>query len=336
MVSQKRYEALRHNRNFSKLSAEFMIFALSKNVQYIFLVLETLTLFGLSHFNVRVRYLPNITILGEWHNFTVHTYNPFWLYYRFLEIFFATTKNIALYMWDTVSNNLLPGVIICFLIVGIWLAYKNMSYGYSSRESQRRNVFWTKLKNVLFESHLLERSLWMTFFVEVLGFVLTPQPTNIIALIVVWLLMLSIKATPLFSNIVVDLTEKLEKSIFYSKYALWIVTILDVLLVYFDSERLFALFIMIIAYCAIAQLVFFVFKKVPFVLKWLHYIFNLGIFIFFFGIVIVYYLSFAVVSVVLVPAWAYFFLVKKKAIPPKVMEVLTGVCLVVLLVVYFK
>ena len=336
MISQKKFNALRHSKNFSKLNVEFLIFALSKNIQYIFLVLESLALFGLSTFALRVRYLPNISLMGEWRNFVGHSYNPFWLYYRFLELFFTVTKNMGVYLYDTVRHNIVPGLIICFLIVGIWLAYAGMSHGYSKRESRKHNEFWTKLKNALFTSNILERSLWMIFFVEVMGFVLTPQPLNIICLIVLWILVISVKATHFISNMLISATHKIEKGFLHSKYVLWFVALVDVVLVYFDSERLFTLLVMIILYCAIAQGVFYLVKDSRNLTKWAKYIFNLGVFIFFFSMILVYYIAFAILNVFLLPFWIYFWVAKRRRLPVRFIEIANGVMLVCLLVWYFK
>ncbi|MFC1753893.1 hypothetical protein ACFL96_10980 [Thermoproteota archaeon] len=336
MISKKRYNALRHNKNFSKLNVELLIFALSKNIQYIFLVLETLSLLGLSSFSVRVRYLPNISLMGEWHNLVGHSYNPFWLYYRFLEIFFTVAKNIGLYMYDTVSHNLIPGLIICFLIVSIWLAYAGMSYGYSRSESRRHNAFWSQLKNALFTSTIIERALWMIFFVEILAYILTPQRENIIFLIAIWVLVISVKYTPFISSFIVDATNKMEKSIFHSKYVLWIVTLIDIALVYFDSQRLFTLLIMVMLYCAIAQGVFYLVRDSRQLLRWAKYLFNLGVFIFFFSLVVVYFVAFVITNLFLLPFWAYYFWKKRKPLPEKFIEIAVMAMAVAAIVYYFK
>ncbi|MBU0461253.1 MAG: hypothetical protein KJ574_01565 [Nanoarchaeota archaeon] len=336
MVSEKRYNALRYNRNFSKLNVEFLLFALARNIQYIFLILESMALLGLSHFNVRVRYLPDITMMGEWHNFVSHGYNPFWLYYHFLELFFTVAKNIGLYMYDTIRHNSIQGLIICFLIVSIWLAYSGMSYGYSRSESRGHNAFWSSLKKLLFTSNLVERSLWMIFFIEMLGFVLTPAAPNIIFLVVVWLLVLSVKATPIISNFIVDLTNHLEKSVLHSEYVLWAVTAIDVLLVYFDSSRAFAFWIMVILYCAIAQGVFYAVKDSSQLSRWAKYLFNLGVFVFFFSIVVVYFAAFVITNIFLSPLWLYYFWTKRKPLPHKWIEYATMAILIGLLVYYFK
>ncbi|MFQ5474526.1 MAG: hypothetical protein ACE5DM_01690 [Candidatus Nanoarchaeia archaeon] len=335
MIGHKGYHALRHNKNFSKLSAEFLIFAVLTNVQYVFLVLESLKLLGFGSFDVRVKYIPAMSVMGEWNLFVSHGYNLLWLYYHFIEIFFTVTKNMTVYLYETVRHNPVPGLILCFLIVTIWLAYSGMSYGYSKRESKKHNVFWHEAKTVLFRSNLLERSLWMIFFVELLAFVLTPQSMNIIFLIVVWALLLSLKFTSSLSNFVVDLTARIEKSILYNKWTVMAVTIIDFVLVYFDSSRLFALLIMILAYCAIAQLVFIIVKDSRQLLKTTKWIFNLGVLIFFFGIVLVYYLAFLITNIFLLPFWLYYLVMKRRALPSVFLEATHSVILVGLLVYYF-
>ncbi|MBW3000136.1 hypothetical protein KY339_05685, partial [Candidatus Woesearchaeota archaeon] len=323
----KRYKALRNKKNFEKLSVEFLIFALAKNMQYIFLVYESLNLLGIVDFRVGLANLPRLSLASEWAKVAAHHYNPLWIYYRFLQVFLDVALDLARNFVNTIMNHPIEALIISIIIVNIWLLYSKLSFGYSKRDSKRHNIFKTTLKKTLFTSTLLERSLWMIFLIDIAVFITTPKAGHIIFLLAIYLLILSIKATPLFCNMVVNLTERFEKSFFRNEKVLMAVTFIDIALIYLDSKYLFTLFMVILLYCGIAQLVFKALKDYKKVLKWAYYALNLGILIFFFGILSIYFISFAVVNLMLLPVLAYYLIKKRKMIPVKLMELLNTVIL---------
>ncbi|MCX8147486.1 MAG: hypothetical protein N3D84_03395, partial [Candidatus Woesearchaeota archaeon] len=77
-------------------------------------------------------------------------------------------------------------LIVAFLIVNIWLAYSKLKYGYDKVSSRRHNVFIDMLKRYLFSSNLIERSLWMLFFIDLMVFLTSPSKSEIIFLLVLY------------------------------------------------------------------------------------------------------------------------------------------------------
>lgn len=336
MNYDKRYHALKNNKNFSKLNVEFLLFALVKNVEYLFLILQGLSTIGLVRFRVNLRYLPSLTLKGEWFNFVGNSFNPFWLYYRFMEIFFLVIKGILINFVEALKSNLVIALILCILIVNIWLAYKNMNYGYSKRDSKKHNLFLNTMKQALFKANLVERALWMMLFIDFIGFILNPEKTHIIFLLVIYLLVVSVKLTHKLSNTVIGLTHLLEKKILNNKYILYPVITTDITLIYLDGAKVFTLFIMVLLYCAMAQLVFLAVRDSKRLLKYSTYLFNAAVIMFFLGVIGIYGIAYLVVQIPLTPFHAYNYYKKGKLLTDVHAEYLNMALLGGLLMYYFK
>lgn len=336
MDYEKRYHALKNNRNFSKLNVEFLLFALAKNVEYLFLILQGLSIIGLVNFRVNLRYLPSLTLKGEWFNFVGHSFNPFWLYYRFMEVFFLVIKGILMNFVEALRSNLVIALILCILIVNIWLAYKNMNYGYSKRDSRRHNLFLSTMKQALFKATLVERALWMMLFIDFIGFILNPEKSHIIFLLAIYLLVISVKLTHKLSNMVIGLTHLLQKKFLDNKYILYPVIAADIILIYLDGPKVFTLFAMIFIYCAMAQLVFLAVRDSRRLLKYSKYFFNVAVIMFFLGVIGIYGIAYFVVQIPLIPFHAYNFYKKGKLLTDVHTEYLNMALLGGLLMYYFK
>ncbi|PIN86742.1 hypothetical protein COV19_03330 [Candidatus Woesearchaeota archaeon CG10_big_fil_rev_8_21_14_0_10_44_13] len=328
---EKRYEALKHNPNFEKLSVEFLIIKLAENIEYIVLVLTALGLIGFIDFNLNPSHFPALGISNEILHIKSLGYNPITIYGHFLYVFYLITKGFALGFFETVKTTSNYALIVVFLIANIWIAYSKLKYGYDNKSSKGHNVFLEMLKNYLFSSNFIERSLWMLFFVDLMVFLTTPSKDEVYFLLAIYGLILSVKLIPWFSRVVVELSKTLEKTFLSNKRVQIAVAIVDVVLVYFDSSGMFTLLAMVLTYNAVAQLTFKAFRSAKPVLKVFYYIFNAGIFVFFGSIIAIYLISYAVVLIVQSPLIAFYYYKKKRFLPAWIMEVVNCIILVFLL-----
>ncbi|MBU0535619.1 MAG: hypothetical protein KKE20_01540 [Nanoarchaeota archaeon] len=328
---EKRYEALKHNPNFEKLNVEFLIFTLAENIEYIVLVLTALALIGLADFNLNPIHFPHLSLGAEWSYIKSVSFNPFMIYGHFVWVFFLITKGFALGFFETVKTTSYTALVVVFLIVNIWLAYSKLKYGYSERASKKHNMFLDMLKKYLFTSELLERSLWMLFFIDLMVLITTPSRDEIYALLILYGLILSVKLVPGISHAIIELSKQIEKTFISNHYVQMGVAIVDIALVYFDSTSLFTLLVMVVTYNLVAQMVFKALKGAKPALKVMHYVFNIGIFIFFGSMIAIYLISYAVVLVVQSPLIAYYYYKKKKFIPVWMMEAVNGAIIAALL-----
>lgn len=331
MKLEKRYEALKHNPNFEKLNVEFLIITLAENIEYIILVLTALGLLNLIDFNLNPSHFPRLSFGGEISHMKALGYNPITIYGHFLYVFFLVTKGFAIGFFDTVKTTSAYALIVVFLIVNIWLAYSKLKYGYDQRSSKGHNVFIDMMKNYLFSSTLIERSLWMFFFIDMMVFLTTPSKDEVYFLLVLYALILSIKLVPWLSRMIIGLSKGIEKTFLGNERVQIGVAIVDIILVYFDSTSLFTLLAMVLTYNAVAQLTFRAFRSAKPVLKVFYYIFNAGILIFFISIAAIYYISYAVVLIVQSPLIGIYYYYKRKFVPVWIMEAVNCVILAVLL-----
>jgi len=191
------------------------------------------------------------------------------------------------------------------------------------------------LKNVFASSNFIENSLWMIFFVDFIVVITTPTKFHIILLLLVYALLFTVKFFPEFTSLFVDTSNKLERTVLYNKWIILGVVLVDVVLIYFDSRSLFTLFIMMIVYNLIAMVVLRVLKEYKKLHDWAFYIFNIGLLLFFFSLIVIYFISFIAVTVIQLPILLYYYLKDRKFIPAKVMEYVNIVILVVMLIIFF-
>ncbi|MFO8015611.1 MAG: hypothetical protein R6U32_00755 [Candidatus Woesearchaeota archaeon] len=321
---EKRYETLKHNRNFEKLNVEFLIVTLAENIEYIVLVLTALGLLGVISFDLDPSHFPRLGLEQQWDYMKSVSYNPFIIYAHFVWVFFLITKGFAVGFLNTIKSASYTALAIPFFLVNIWLAYSKLKYGYSDKASRKHNVFIEMLRKYLFTSNLIERSLWTLFFIDLMVFITSPSRTEIYFLLGLYALILSVKLVPGFSRMVISLSKRLEKTFIRDRYVQIGVAIVDIVLVYFDSTSLFTLLAMVITYNLVAQLVFRALKGAKPVLKVMHYAFNLGIFIFFGSLIAIYLISYGVVLVAQSPVIAVYYYKKKRFLPAWLMEIINA------------
>lgn len=317
-----------------RLSVEFLLTALAKNIQYIILVLELLALFGVVNFNLNPDHFPTLTLQGEWNKVVEFTYNPIFIYGHYLAVFFAIAKGFALSFFDTLRFNVFPAAIISLLIVNIWLTYSRLRYGEYSKNT---GITFIKkmMKRVFTNSNFIENSLWMIFFVDFIVLITTPDKLHILFLLILYALIFSVRFFPEFTKLFVDTTNKLERTLLYQKWVIMLVILVDIVLIYFDNRNLFTLFIMMLVYNLVAMLVLKFLKEYKKLHDYAFYIFNAGLLLFFFSLLVIYFLSFIAVTVIQLPLLLYYYLTEKKFIPLKVMEYVNIGLLLVLLVLFF-
>ncbi len=328
---EKRYESLKFNPNFEKLNVEFLIITLAENIEYIILLLTAFGLLGLVDFNLNPSHFPNLSLMGEWAHMGDLGYNPITIYGHFIWVFFLITKGFALGFLNAVKTTSYTALVAVFLMVNIWLAYSKLRYGYSISSSKRHNIFLDMLKKYLFSSSVLERSLWMLFFIDLMMFLTTPSREEIYFLLALYGLILSVKLVPGVSRVIIALSKQLEKTFLSNHYVQIGVAIADIALVYFDSTSLFTLLAMVLTYNAVSQLVFRALEGAKPALKVMHYVFNIGIFIFFGSLVAIYFISYAVVIIAQSPLIAYYYYKKKEFLPVWMMEAVNGAIIAALL-----
>jgi len=334
-LTSGRYSLLKSDRNFQKLNVEFLLITLAQNMQYIFLVLQLLSIFNVINFNLNPDHFPNLTISGEINKIKSYSFNPISIYGHFLYVFYEAMKSVTLTFIGHIKQNIFSAGIIAILIVNIWLLYSGMSYGHDTRTSRKRNIVFELMKDVLKGGNLLEDALWMMFILDIIVFITTPTKSHIYFLLGLYLVMLSVKITPFFSNVIIALSTAFQKSFFHNEKVLLVVTILDIAMVYFDSGSMFTLFLMVIAYSAVATLLLKITSKIKEVNKVIFYLAYLGFIVFLASIFLIYGISFIIVTIAQLPLLIYFYKTKKKFIPRWLMQAVNGVFLVILLAYYF-
>ena len=334
-LTEQRYHLLRNDRNFQKLNVEFLLITLAQNMQYIFLVLQLLSIFNVINFNLNPDHFPSLTISGEISTIKSYSFNPIYAYGHFLYVFYEAMRSVTLTFVDHIKSNIFSAGIVAILIVNIWLLYSGMSYGHDTGASRKRNIVFELMKDILKSGNLLEDALWMMFILDIIVFITTPEKSHIYLLLGLYLIMLSVKVTPIISNIVIALSTAFQKSFFHNEKVLLIVTILDIALVYLDSRSMFTLFLMIIAYSAVATLLLKITSKLKEVNKVIFYLAYLGFIVFLASIFLIYGISFLLVIIAQIPLLIYFYWKKKKFIPMWLMQAVNGIFLVVLLYFYF-
>lgn len=317
-----------------RLTVEFLLTTVAKNLQYIILVLEALALFGIVNFTLNPQHFPTLTLIGEWNKVVSFTYNPIFIYGHYLYVFYSMAKGFALTFFNTLKFNVFPAAIMTVLIVNLWLTYSRLRYGEYSKNTGV--TFIRKMmKSVFANSNFIENSLWMIFFVDFIVVITTPTKFHIIFLLLVYALLFTVKFFPEFTRLFVDTSNSLERTVLYNKWIILGVVLLDVVLIYFDSRSLFTLFIMMIVYNLIAMVVLRVLKEYKKLHDWAFYIFNIGLLLFFFSLIVIYFISFIAVTVIQLPILLYYYLKDRKFIPAKVMEYVNIVILVVMLIIFF-
>ena len=307
-----------------EVTLEFLVETIAKNLQYIFLVLQSLNLLKIINFNLNPSHFPGLSIQSEIGKIVGYTYNPIFIYGHYLYVFFLVAKGFALGFFETIKNNWIPALVACLLIVNIWFLYSRVSY-------KKTDVLSKLAKSTWATSDILERGLWAMFFIDIMSFITTPDKIDILFLIIIYALMISIRYIPLLSEFLIIITEKLEKTILYNKKLLLAVTVIDIALVYFDTQSMFTLFLIILLYNLIAYLVLKLLKNAGEIREYAFYLFNFGILIFFFSIIAIYWIAFAAVLLIQSPIIGFYYYKYKKFISRNIMEIINGVILAVLL-----
>jgi len=331
----KRYHSLKHNKNFEKLTVEYLILTLAKNIDYLFLILATLALLNIINFNITTSHFPYLSLSSEWTKIRALDYNPVLIYGHYLWTFILITKGFATGFIDTLKNNLEPALLASILIVNTWLAYTHMKYGYDQRSSDRHNAFFALVKNYLFSSSMLERSLATMFFIDLMIILTTPLKPEIMFLLAVYLLVLSVKFVPWLTRIIIFFSEKVDETAVYNEWVLRGIGLLNAILIYYDSQSLFTLFVMILIYNAIAGAVLHLSKNFKNVRKAAVYAFSFGIILFFMSIAAIYWIALAAIMIVQLPLIAYYYWKHKRFLPSWMIEAVNLVMLVILMMRVF-
>lgn len=319
-----------------EITTEFLIKTIAKNLQYIFLVLGSLNLLNIIDFSLNPKHFPALTISSEINKIVSFTYNPIFIYGHYFYVFFLIVKGLALGFIETIRTNWIPASIVCILIVNIWLLHNKINFSiYGKNIWKIEGVLGKLSKSIWTESNILERGLWMIFFIDLMTLITTPDKIDIIFLVVIYLLMLSIKFLPLIANLFIHLTEKLENTFLYNKRLLFSVTCIDIILIYFDSSSIFTLFLITLVYNGVAFLILKLLRDARALHEYAFYGFNLGMLIFFFSIILIYWIAFGFVTLIQSPVIAVYYYKYKRFISENLMELVNGVLLVLLILFIF-
>jgi len=335
-LTAQRYALLKNDRNFQKLNVEFLLITLAQNMQYVFLVLQLLGILNVINFSLNPDHFPSLTITGEFSTFKSHSFNPVYIYGHFLYVFYEAMRSVTLTFIDHIRANPFSAGIVAILIVNIWLLYSGMSYGHDNRSARKRNIVIELMKDVLKSGNLLEDALWMMFILDIIVFITTPTKSHIYFLLGVYLVMLSIKVTPLVSNLIIYASTAFQKSFFHNEKVLFVVTLLDIATVYFDTRSTFTFFLMIIAYSAVATILLKLTSKFEQANKVIFYLSYLGFIVFLGSIFLIYGISSLLVIIAQLPLLIYFYKAKKKFIPRWLMQAANGLFLVILLFFFLR
>ncbi|MBS3163420.1 hypothetical protein J4427_01905 [Candidatus Woesearchaeota archaeon] len=315
-----------------ELTLEFLVETIAKNLQYIFLVLGVLNLTGVIDFQLNPKHFPSLSISSEISKIVGYTYNPIFIYGHYLYVFFLIAKGFALGFFETIKTNWITGAIVCILIVNIWMLYNKINLSpYGKSVWKIESVLGRLSKSIWRESNLLEKGLWMMFFLDLVIFITTPKEMGILFLIIIYLLMLSIKFFPGISYLLIDVTKKAERSVLYDKRVLLAVTVIDIALIYFDSTSLFALFLITLIYNGLAVFILKFLTRFRDLHEYAFYAFNFGILLFFFSIALVYWIAFLAILLIQSPVIAFYYYKYKRFISRNVLELVNGVILAALL-----
>jgi len=330
-----RHKLLRGSRHFEKLTFEFLFVSLAKNLAYIFLVLQLLSIFGVINFELDPDHFPNLTLKGELRKFQQMGFNPVSIYLHFIGIFFAVVKAVTLTFVDHIIESPFTAGIVAILLVNMFLLYRGMSHG-SARESwKKRSIFKFMFTDILKKGNLLEDALFMMFVIDAIIFITIPEKSHIYFLMALYAVMLSIKITPAISNFIADVLNGFESSFFHNNKVVFVVVLLDIAAVYFDSRSMFTLFLMIIAYTAIATGILSLTKKHKVLNEILYYPLYFGLLVFYFSTFAILAVSIAFVAVVQLPVLLYYGIKKKKLAPAWLMQSINAALLLILLIIAF-
>ena len=312
MKIDHRHLLLRGSHNFQKLTFEFLFMSLANNINYIFMALQVLSIFGIVNFNPNPNHFPPLTMLGELAKFQSFGFNPLLIYWHFITVFFLVVKSVTLTFIDHIRTSPFTAGIVAILLSNMYLLYRSFSYGAARENWGRRSIFKWMFSDILKGGNLLQDALFMMFVIDIIVFVTTPAKTHLYFLIAIYLIMLSIKVTPVVSNFVSDLFNSFEGSFFHNTNVLFAVAILDIVAVYFNGQSMFTLFLLIIAYTAIATLILKLTEKTGKLNEVLYYALYLGLLIFYLSIAAILAVSLIVVALAQLPIILYFAIAKKK------------------------
>jgi hypothetical protein len=330
-----RHQLLRGSSNNQKLTFEFLFFSMAKNIPYIFLALQLLNIFGVVNFNINPDNFPSLSILGELGKFKEMGFNPFLIYWHFITIFFLVVKSVTLTFISHIQTSPITAGIVAIIVANIFLLYRSLSYGAARENWNRRSILKWMFSDILKEGNLLEDALFMMFVVDIIVFVVTPETSHLYFLIAVYLVMLSIKVTPIFANLASNMFNAVEQSFFHNEKVLFIVTLLDIVMIYFDSQQMLTLFLLILAYTAIATIILRLTKKFESANEVLYYVLYLGLLIFYLSIAAILAVSLIVVILAQIPIIIGYYLLKKKLAPGWLIQAVNGIFLVILLIMVF-
>jgi len=335
MKIDHRHILLRGSSNFQKLTFEFLFMSLANNIDYIFMALQVLSIFGIVNFNPNPDHFPPLTMLGELAKFQSFGFNPLLIYWHFITVFFLVVKSVTLTFIDHIRTSPFTAGIVAVLLSNMYLLYRSFSYGAAREHWGRRSIFKWMFRDILKGGNLFEDALFMMFVIDIIVFVTTPKITHLYFLIAFYLVMLSIKVTPLISNFASDFLNLFEKSFFRNAKVVFIVLILDIVAVYFNGQSMFTLFLLIIAYTAIATLILKLTEKTGKLNEVLYYVLYVGLLIFYLSIAAILAVSLIVVAIAQLPLILYY-AIKKRSLPPIwLMQAINAVFLVILLIKVF-
>ncbi len=326
-----RHQLLRGSSNFQKLTFEFLFYSLASNINYIFLVLQLLNFFAIVNFNPNPDHFPPLTILGELAKFQSFGFNPFLVYWHFIAVFFLVAKSVTLTFIDHIRTSPFTAGIVAILLSNMFLLYRSFSYGSAREHWNKRSIFKWMFSDIMKGGNLLEDALFMMFVIDIIVFVVTPERNHLYLLIAFYLVMLSIKVTPVLANMVSNASIALEQSFFHNEKVLFVVAILDVFAVYLNGQSMLTLFLLILAYTAIATLILRFTKKYEKANEVLYYVLYAGLLVFYLSIAAILAVSLAVMALVQLPILLYYAFARKKLAPAWLMQLVNGILLVVLL-----
>ncbi len=323
-----RHKLLRGSKNFQKLNFEFLFYSLAKNLAYIFLALQLLNLFGIINFDLDPEHFPRLTLQGELSTFLSFNLNPISIYLHFIWVFFLVVRSVTLTFVDHIIASPFSAGIIVVLLFNMFLLYRGMSHGAARESWKKRSIFKFMFKDIMKEGNLLEDALFMMFIIDIIIFITIPERSHIFFLLALYLIMLSIKFTPAVSNFISDILNAIESSFLHNDKIIFLVLLADIAVVYFDSQSMFTLFMLIIAYTAIATGVLKLTRGWKFVHELLYY----PLLVFYFSIFAVLAVSTVIMGIIQSPILLYYWLKKKKLAPGWIMQTINAFILVILLI----
>ncbi|MDD5133018.1 MAG: hypothetical protein PHD81_03200 [Candidatus Nanoarchaeia archaeon] len=323
---------MRHSEGFT---IGFLLKTIAKNLQYIFLVLGTLNLLNIINFNLNPKHFPSLSISSEIAKITGYTYNPIFIYGHYIYTFLLIAKGFALGFFETIQANYLLALITCILIVNIWLLYNKVSFSYGKSIWKLEGILSKLTKSIWEESNILEKGLWMIFFIDIMTIITSPGKYDLLFLLVIYLLMIAVKFFPNISYTIINLSDNLERTFLYDKRVLLAITGIDIVLIYFDSSSIFTLFLITLVYNGIALLILNFLKRFRELYDYVFYVFNLGILVFFLSMMFVYWIALLAVLLMQSPVIAFYYYKYKRFISENWIELINGIVLVILIIRFF-